>query len=54
MQHIVAVDDSELDRLDAIYQRGQQNGVRCEMIGPQRLAELEPSEEVEAEENQAA
>ena len=39
---IVAVDQDELPRLEQIYQRGQQNEVRCEMIGPQRLAELEP------------
>jgi L-2-hydroxyglutarate oxidase len=39
---IVAVDEEELPRLEKIYERGQQNGVRCEMIGPERLAELEP------------
>ena len=39
---IVAVDDSELPALERIYQRGQENGVRCEMIGPERLAEFEP------------
>lgn len=39
---IVAVDDSELAALERIFERGQQNGVRCEMIGRERLAELEP------------
>lgn len=39
---IVAVDESELPRMQEIYQRGQANGVRCEIIGPERLAELEP------------
>lgn len=39
---IVAVDDSELSRLQAIFERGQQNGVRCELIDPGRLRELEP------------
>jgi L-2-hydroxyglutarate oxidase len=39
---IVAVDDSELPRLDAILERGIANGVACERIGPERLKELEP------------
>jgi (S)-2-hydroxyglutarate dehydrogenase len=39
---IVAVNDRELPALETIFERGQQNGVRCEVIGPQRLAELEP------------
>ncbi len=39
---IVAVTDDEVPRLERIFQRGQQNGVRCEMIGPERLQELEP------------
>lgn len=39
---IVAVDDAEVVRLKAIYERGQANGVTCEMIGPERLRELEP------------
>src|SRR6476661_2158596 len=39
---IVAVNEAELPRLDNIFQRGQRNGVRCEMIGPERLRELEP------------
>ncbi len=39
---IVAVDATELPRLERIYQRGQENGVRCEMIDAARLRELEP------------
>ncbi|MCA9153876.1 MAG: L-2-hydroxyglutarate oxidase [Planctomycetales bacterium] len=39
---IVAVDDEEIPRLERIYERGQQNQVVCEMIGPERLKELEP------------
>jgi (S)-2-hydroxyglutarate dehydrogenase len=40
---IVAVADSELPRLDNLLQRGQANGVEgLEMIGPERLRELEP------------
>lgn len=39
---IVAIDESELPALRNIYDRGQANGVRCEMISRERLAELEP------------
>jgi L-2-hydroxyglutarate oxidase len=39
---IVAVEPGELDALQRIYLRGQANGVRCELVGPQRLRELEP------------
>mgnify|MGYP001312290394 CR=1 FL=1 len=39
---IVAVDRAELPLLDNIFQRGQANGVRCEMIDVERLRELEP------------
>jgi L-2-hydroxyglutarate oxidase len=39
---IVATREAELPLLENIYQRGQANGVRCELIGPQRLHELEP------------
>ena len=39
---IVAVSEDELPRLDRIYERGQANGVRCEMIDVDRLNELEP------------
>lgn len=39
---IVAVDSSELPQLQKIYERGQANGVVCEMIDAPRLKELEP------------
>ncbi|MCA9039759.1 MAG: L-2-hydroxyglutarate oxidase [Planctomycetaceae bacterium] len=39
---IVAVNDSELPSLEKIYERGQINGVNCEMIDQSRLHELEP------------
>jgi L-2-hydroxyglutarate oxidase len=40
---IVATDESELGRLQALHERGVANGVEgLEMIGPERLRELEP------------
>jgi L-2-hydroxyglutarate oxidase len=39
---IVAVEDRELPLLESIYERGQANGVRCELINVERLRELEP------------
>jgi L-2-hydroxyglutarate oxidase len=39
---IVAVDERELPLLQTIYERGQSNGVRCEIIDRDRLLELEP------------
>jgi L-2-hydroxyglutarate oxidase len=39
---IVAVSESELPALERIFERGQQNGVRAEMIDAERLKELEP------------
>ncbi|MCI0846002.1 MAG: L-2-hydroxyglutarate oxidase, partial [Chloroflexi bacterium] len=40
---IVATDESELGRLDDLFQRGVANGVEgLEMIGPERLKEVEP------------
>ena len=39
---IVAVEESELPALERIYERGQANGVKCEIIGKERLKELEP------------
>ncbi|TWU12346.1 L-2-hydroxyglutarate oxidase LhgO [Symmachiella macrocystis] len=39
---IVALDESELPALERIYERGQANGVNCEIIGRERLHELEP------------
>ena len=41
---IVAVTPQQLDRLRGIYERGVENGVPgLELIGPERLAELEPA-----------
>jgi L-2-hydroxyglutarate oxidase LhgO len=40
---IVALDESELPRLNDLFKRGTTNGVQgLEMIGPERLRELEP------------
>jgi L-2-hydroxyglutarate oxidase LhgO len=39
---IVATTDAELPRLRMIYERGQANGVPCEMIDRDRLREMEP------------
>ena len=39
---IVATSEEELPRLADVYARGQANGIRCEMIDPRRLHELEP------------
>ncbi|HKQ05043.1 MAG TPA: L-2-hydroxyglutarate oxidase [Blastocatellia bacterium] len=42
---IVAVDESELALLQSLYERGRANQVRCEIIGRERLRELEPHAE---------
>lgn len=39
---IVATDESEIPAMENIYERGQKNGVNCEIISRERLAELEP------------
>lgn len=39
---IVAVSEEELPKMNDIFARGQANGVKCELIGPERLRELEP------------
>lgn len=39
---IVAVDENEFPALERIFDRGQASGVQCEMIGAERLGELEP------------
>jgi L-2-hydroxyglutarate oxidase len=39
---IVATCDEELPALQNIFEHGQANGVKCEMISRERLAELEP------------
>src|SRR5688500_9085170 len=40
---IVAVSSTALPGLERIYERGKANGVRCEIIDPPRLKELEPN-----------
>jgi L-2-hydroxyglutarate oxidase len=39
---IVAVSDADLPALQRIYDRGQANGVNCQLIDKARLAEMEP------------
>ncbi|MCA9865315.1 MAG: L-2-hydroxyglutarate oxidase [Anaerolineales bacterium] len=39
---IVATDEKEFPAMQNLYERGQANGVVCEMIGRERLLELEP------------
>ena len=39
---IVAVSEDELPQLEKIFDRGQANGVDCEMIDPEQLADREP------------
>lgn len=39
---IVALEESELPAMERIYERGVANGVKCEVIGKERLNELEP------------
>jgi len=39
---IVAATDREVPAIERLHLRGRQNGVRCELIGPERLRELEP------------
>ncbi len=39
---IVATSESELPALERVYERGRGNGVRCSLIEPERLRELEP------------
>ena len=39
---IVAITESEVPILERIYERGQANGVNCEIIGEERLREIEP------------
>jgi L-2-hydroxyglutarate oxidase LhgO len=40
---IVALDESELPRLEELYRRGTANGVQgLELVGPERLREIEP------------
>ena len=39
---IVAIAEDQFPALERIFERGQANGVECELIGQERLAELEP------------
>ena len=39
---IVAIDESEIESLQRIYERGIANGIACEIIDQQRLREIEP------------
>ncbi len=39
---IVAVEEAELPALERIYERGQANGVKCDLVDADRLKELEP------------
>ena len=39
---IVAITESELPALENIYRRGQDNGIKCDVIDRERLHELEP------------
>ncbi|MEW6302130.1 MAG: L-2-hydroxyglutarate oxidase [Verrucomicrobiota bacterium] len=39
---IVATEQNELERLKSLHERGKANGVQCEIIGSERLKEIEP------------
>lgn len=39
---IVSVNEEEVPRMEKVYERGQANGVNCELISKERLAEIEP------------
>ncbi len=39
---IVATTENETERLQTIFERGQANGVNCELISKERLQEIEP------------
>jgi L-2-hydroxyglutarate oxidase len=39
---IVATEEAERAALHKLFERGQQNGVACELVGPARLREIEP------------
>ena len=40
---IVATSEDEVERLHGIFSRGQENKIRCELVDPAGLQELEPS-----------
>jgi len=39
---VVAADESEIERLDRLFERAKQNGVACELISAERCREIEP------------
>jgi L-2-hydroxyglutarate oxidase LhgO len=39
---IVATSEEEVPRLEGVFERGKANGVRCSLIGPEELKEIEP------------
>ncbi|MCW5838813.1 MAG: FAD-dependent oxidoreductase, partial [Anaerolineales bacterium] len=39
---IVATSEEELPRLQPLYARGTENGLALEIVGPERIAEIEP------------
>src|SRR5690606_34528854 len=39
---IVATTQEELPRLQPLYERGTENGLDLEIVGPERIAEIEP------------
>ncbi len=39
---IVALNDEEVQRMENIYQRGQENGVNCKIISREEMLEIEP------------
>jgi L-2-hydroxyglutarate oxidase len=39
---IVATNETEFEKLDDLYQRGQANGVQCQLIDQQQLQQIEP------------
>lgn len=46
-QLIVAVDKEEISRLEGLFERGNQNGVKdLRMLGPKEIKEIEPNCEV--------
>ncbi len=40
---IVAIEASEVPRLEKLHERGRANGIACELVGAERLRELEPA-----------
>jgi L-2-hydroxyglutarate oxidase len=40
---IIATEEWELPALQKVYERGVANGVSCELVGPERMREIEPA-----------